>query len=122
MAVDIEGLPLVIQIHEGSVQDRNGVPIVVLELMAWDLTVEKAFADGGYAGPKLAGRLKGLHHYPPTGTNSKTTGSAKVWYASPLAGVRDNLTSPPEGECRGVEISRAHPVGFFGLSGLDLRA
>ena len=84
----------------------------------------------------VAGATDGWRPPPPPWDNRtkirdrqpwETTGSAKVWYASPrtdslnLAGVGDNLTSPPEGECRGVEVSRAHPVGFLGLSGLDLR-
>ena len=72
LAVDLEGLPIVVQLEAakdgffGSVQDRDSAldpksPIlVILELLAKTPTVEKLFADGAYAGPKLAGRLKGL--------------------------------------------------------------
>ncbi len=41
----------------GSIQDRDSAPELILELLAKSPTVEKLFADGGYAGPKLAGRL-----------------------------------------------------------------
>ena len=57
LAVDVEGSPLAIQIHEASVQDRDSAPPLILELLAKSPTVKKLFADGGYAGPKLAGRL-----------------------------------------------------------------
>ncbi len=72
LAVDLEGLPIVVQLEAakdgffGSVQDRDSAldpkspTLVILELLAKTPTVEKLFADGGYAGPKLAGRLKGL--------------------------------------------------------------
>ena len=60
LAVNVEGSPLAVQIHEASVQDRDSAPPLILELLAKTPTVEKLFADGGYARPKLAGRLKGL--------------------------------------------------------------
>ena len=66
LAVDLEGLPIVVQLEAakdgffGSVQDRDSALEVILELLAKTPTVEKLFADGAYAGPKLAGRLKGL--------------------------------------------------------------
>ena len=41
-------------------QDPKSPTFVILELLARAPTVEKLFADGAYAGPKLAGRLKGL--------------------------------------------------------------
>jgi len=60
LAVNVEGSPLAIQIHEASVQDRDSAPPLILELLAKSPTVKKLFADGGYAGPKLAGRSKKL--------------------------------------------------------------
>ena len=57
LVLDVEGLRLAIQIHETSVQDRDSAPPLILELLAKSPTVKKLFADGGYAGPKLAGRL-----------------------------------------------------------------
>lgn len=66
LAVDLEGLPLAIQVHEASVQDRDSAPdsksptLAILELLEKAPTVKKLFADGGYAGPKLAERLQEL--------------------------------------------------------------
>ena len=60
LAVDLEGLPIVVRVEAASVQDRGSAPGVILELLARAPTVEKLFADGAYAGPKLAGRLKKL--------------------------------------------------------------
>ena len=41
-------------------QDPKSPTFVILELLARAPTVAKLFADGGYAGPKLAGRLEKL--------------------------------------------------------------
>ena len=41
-------------------QDQVGTPALILESLVRIPTVEKVFADGGYAGPKLAGRLRWL--------------------------------------------------------------
>ncbi len=66
LAVDVGGLPIVVQATAakdgffGSIQDRDSAPELILELLAKSPTVEKLFADGGYAGPKLAGRLREL--------------------------------------------------------------
>ena len=49
IAVDTEGNPLVIRVHEASVQDRDGAP-----------EVRKIWAGGGYSGPELEGKLKRL--------------------------------------------------------------
>ena len=57
IAVDADGTPLVIQVHEASVQDRDGAPAVIEELLQIAPEVSKLWADGGYQGPKLAGRL-----------------------------------------------------------------
>ena len=57
LAVDVGGLPIVVQATAASIQDRDSAPELILELLAKTPTVEKLFADGGYAGPKLAGRL-----------------------------------------------------------------
>jgi|GEM_PF-6798921 len=40
--------------------DPKSPSFVILELLARAPTVAKLFADGGYAGPKLAGRSKKL--------------------------------------------------------------
>ena len=46
LAVDVEGTPIAIRVHEAFVRDRDGAP-----------TVTKLWADGGYRGPKLAAKL-----------------------------------------------------------------
>lgn len=53
IAVDVEGSPIVINVHPANVQDRVGTPAVILDLLAATPTVRTLFADGGYQGPKL---------------------------------------------------------------------
>lgn len=60
LAVDAEGSPIVIMVHEASVQDRDGAPAVILGLREKAPTVTKLWADGGYQGPKLAAKLQDL--------------------------------------------------------------
>ena len=60
IAVDTEGNPLVIRIHEASAQERNGAPEVIRELLSQAPEVRKIWANGGYSGPELAGKLKRL--------------------------------------------------------------
>ena len=56
--VDVEGFPIVIAVHEASVQDRDGAPEVILGMLEKAPQVTKLWADGGYAGPKLEKALK----------------------------------------------------------------
>ena len=56
--VDVEGFPIVIAVHEASVQDRDGAPDVILGMLEKAPLVTKLWADGGYAGPKLEEALK----------------------------------------------------------------
>ena len=58
IAVDVDGSPIVIHVHEASVQDRDGAPAVILGLREKAPTVKKLWADGGYQGPKLAKQLR----------------------------------------------------------------
>jgi len=60
LAVDVEGTPIVIRVHEASVQDRDGAPAVVRGLREKAPTVTGRGADGGYQGPKLAAKLQEL--------------------------------------------------------------
>jgi len=60
LAVDVEGTPIVIRVHEASVQDRDGAPTVILGLREKAPAVTRLWADGGYQGPKLAARLQEL--------------------------------------------------------------
>ncbi len=57
--VDVEGFPIVIAVHEASVQDRDGAPEVILGMLEKAPQVTRLWADGGYAGPKLEEALKG---------------------------------------------------------------
>ena len=45
-------------IHPANVQDRDGAPAVLKSIRARYLRLQHVFADGGYAGPKLKGRLE----------------------------------------------------------------
>ena len=58
MKVDVEGLPIVVHVHPADVQDRDGAPAVIVDMLEVAPTVEKLFADGGYQGPKLRGMLE----------------------------------------------------------------
>ena len=60
VAVDADGSPIAIQVHAASVQDRDGAPDVILEMLEMAPEVAKLWADGGYQGPKLASRLAEL--------------------------------------------------------------
>ena len=57
LAVDVEGTPIAIRVHEASVQDRDGAPAVILGVLEKAPTVTKLWADGSYRGPKLAAKL-----------------------------------------------------------------
>ena len=57
VAVDVEGSPIVLDVHGADVQDRDGAPPVILEMLEKAPRVEKLFADGGYSGAKLEGVL-----------------------------------------------------------------
>ena len=60
IAVDVEGSPIVIEVHAASVQDRDGAPAVTAALLEVAASVKKLFADSGYAGAKLQDALKDL--------------------------------------------------------------
>ena len=48
MKADVEGLPIVVHVHPADVQDRDGAPAVIVDMLEVAPTVEKLFADGGY--------------------------------------------------------------------------
>ena len=56
----MEGFPIVIVVHEASVQDRDGALVVIRAMLEKAPTVIKLWADGGYQGPKLALQEIGL--------------------------------------------------------------
>ena len=60
IAVDVEGSPIVVDVHAASMQDRDGAPAVIVALLEAAVCVEKLFADSAYAGPKLHDALQEL--------------------------------------------------------------
>ena len=48
IAVDVEGSPIVVDVHEASVQDRDGAPAVIVALLEVAVCVKKLFADSAY--------------------------------------------------------------------------
>ena len=60
MTVDVEGIPIEIQVHTADVQDRDGAPDVIFAMLAKVPTVTRLWADGGYQGPKLEQALAEL--------------------------------------------------------------
>ena len=57
LVVDADGTPLVLRIQTADVQDRDGAPEVIAELLQRAPSVRRLFADGGYQGPKLRASL-----------------------------------------------------------------
>ena len=58
IAVDVEGFPIAIVVHEASVQDCDGAPVVIRAMLEKTPTVIRLWADGGYQGPKLREALQ----------------------------------------------------------------
>ena len=57
LLVDTDGLILKVRVHAASVQDRDGAALVLDQIDAPLSQLELIWADGGYAGDKLAGWL-----------------------------------------------------------------
>ena len=55
--MDAEGSPIALQVHPTDVQDRDGAPAVVLEMLEKAPKVSKLWADEGCQGPKLESKL-----------------------------------------------------------------
>ena len=55
LLVDTDGLILKVRVHAASVQDRDGATLVLDQIDAPLSQLELIWADGGYAGDKLAG-------------------------------------------------------------------
>ena len=60
IAVDVEGSPIVVEVHKASVQDRDGAAAVIVALLEVAVHVRKLFADSAYAGAKLQDALQAL--------------------------------------------------------------
>jgi len=55
LLVDTDGLILKVRVHAASVQDRDGATLVLDQIDEPLAKLERIWADGGYAGDKLAG-------------------------------------------------------------------
>ena len=122
VAVDADGSPIAIQVHAASVQDRDGAPDVILEMLEMAPEVAKLWADGGYQGPKLASRLaelgvgdmleivekpqgiQGLHAPPPP-----LGGGADLRLDGPVPAAGEGLGAE-SGELAGVGATGRLPV------------
>ena len=58
IVVDTLGLMVGLVIHSAGIQDRDGAPDVLKTILKRWPWLRHIFADGGYAGPKLRGRLE----------------------------------------------------------------
>lgn len=58
IVTDTTGLMVGIKVHEANIQDRDGAVDVLASIRSSFPWLHHIFADGGYAGPKLRGRLK----------------------------------------------------------------
>jgi len=58
VVVDTLGLMVGLVIHSAGIQDRDGAPDVLKTILKRWPWLRHIFADGGYAGPKLRGRLE----------------------------------------------------------------
>jgi transposase len=58
IVVDTLGLMVGLVIHSAGIQDRNAAPDVLKTILKRWPWLRHIFADGGYAGPKLKGRLE----------------------------------------------------------------
>ncbi len=59
LVTDTGGLLVGAQVHEASIQDRDGAAPLLLSLRRLYPWLRHIFADGGYAGPKLEAELAG---------------------------------------------------------------
>ena len=57
IAVDVEGTPITVQVHAADVQDRDGAPNVILDMLEKAPEVKRLWADSGYRGEKLRTKL-----------------------------------------------------------------
>jgi transposase len=55
---DTTGLLLAVVVHSAGVQDRDGAPLLLTEILAEYPWLRHIFADGGYAGDKLKKELR----------------------------------------------------------------
>ena len=86
--MDVEGSPIAIHVHTADVQDRDGAPDVILDMLEVAPTVAKLFADGGYQGPKLRAALQELGVSDLVQIVEKAKGCQRVHRRLPQVGGR----------------------------------
>ncbi len=117
IAVDVEGSPIVVDVHAASVQDRDGVPAVIMALLEVAVCVERLFADSGYAGPKLQDALKELGVSELIEIVPKPKGARVYGFVASL-GSRTNVcvdgSLPPSCKGRGADPGMFSSLGEAG--------
>lgn len=63
IVTDTTGLMIGIKVHSADIQDRDGAIAVLHGIRTSFPWLRHIFADGGYAGPKLRGRLEAMGHW-----------------------------------------------------------
>ena len=60
IAVDVEGTPIAVRVHAADVQDRDGAPEVIMEMLKKAPEVTRLWADSAYRGQRLRSKLAEL--------------------------------------------------------------
>jgi len=60
IAVDVGGTPITVHVHTADVQDRDGTPDVILDMLEKAPEVRRLWADSGHGGDRLRERLAGM--------------------------------------------------------------
>lgn len=63
IVVDTLGLMVGLVVHSAGIQDRDGAPLVLKSILKRWPWLRHIFADGGYAGPKLKGKLEKISKF-----------------------------------------------------------
>ena len=84
--VDTGGRLLGAAVHEADIQDRDGAPSLLAEVGAWFPEVSHIFADGAYAGPKLAEALKKIGDWAVEIVKRVRCARAAGWLNAPSHG------------------------------------
>lgn len=63
IVVDTLGLMVGLMVHSAGIQDRDGAPDVLKSILKRWPWLRHIFADGGYAGPKLKGKLEKVGNF-----------------------------------------------------------
>ena len=86
IAVDVEGNPLVIRVHAADVQDRDGAPCVIIELLRRVPTVRQAVCRWRIPGSEAAGGPGGVGRFKPDRDREETKGRKGVHRPLPQMG------------------------------------